>query len=240
MSDIYTTLTPMLLAYNNGITTVQRNAITNPLPSTTIYNTDTSQIEIWDGTQWNGLGKSPTPIETSLPASPNTGDQIFYNHTATGNVGSLLNMTYDGTKWRPVGSAVLCRWDANTTASQTISTTTHADITMNDYNTITFTPPFTGYYEVGQTWFRWELNSGIGMSTYFSATDGSEHYRLYYTQDWNGPYQHWRAGVSCPIVVLLNSSKTYRFTANLTYASGNTGLLVCSGGSGAYVKALST
>jgi len=71
MADIYTTLTPMLIAYNNGITTAQRNAITNPLPSTTIYNTDVNEIEIWDGTQWNGLRKSgvDNPMTSDLDAN---------------------------------------------------------------------------------------------------------------------------------------------------------------------------
>ena len=71
MAEIYTTLTPMLLAYNNGITTAERNAITNPLPSTTIYNTDVNEIEIWDGTQWNGLRKSgvDNPMTSDLDAN---------------------------------------------------------------------------------------------------------------------------------------------------------------------------
>jgi hypothetical protein len=177
------------------------------------------------------------PIVNTLPASPTSGDQILYDHNATGNIGSLLNMTYDGLKWRPIGSAVLCRWFSGL-ASQIINSTTVTNITIGDYGTVTFTPPFTGYYEIGQTWWKWELNSGIGMSTYFSSTDGTQHYKLFYTEDWNGPYQHWRAGVSSPIVYLLDSTKTYRFTANLTYAAGNQGTLLANGNT-AYVKALS-
>jgi hypothetical protein len=180
-------------------------------------------------------------IVSGFPVPPSAnlyGDQILFNFTGSGNIGALMPMIWNGTTWKVLGSTTLCRWYSGS-ANQTISQTTITNITIGDYNTITFTPPITGYYEIGQNWFKWELNSGIGMSTYFSATDGSENYRLYYTEDWNGPYQHWRAGVSSPFVALLSSSKTYRFTANITFGSGNTGTLYTSGNT-AYVKALAS
>ena len=177
-------------------------------------------------------------LVATLPVSPNYGDQVLFNFSGAGNIGALLNMIYDGIKWRPIGSATLCRWTCGS-ASQVITTLAPTNITIGDYGSITFTPPFTGYYEVGQNWFKWELNSGIGMQTLFSATDGSENYSLYYVEDWNGPYQHWRSGVSCPIVVLLQSTKTYRFTANISYPFGNQGTLIANGNT-AYVKAISS
>ena len=166
------------------------------------------------------------------------GDQILFNFTGPGNIGAYMPMIWDGLTWKVIGSTILCRWNCGL-ASQIINSTSVANITIGDYGSVTFTPPFTGYYEIGQNWFKWELNSGIGMATFFSSTDGTENYRLYYTEDWNGPYQHWRAGVSCPIVVQLQSTKTYRFTANITYAVGNQGTLIANGNS-AYVKAISS
>ena len=147
-------------------------------------------------------------------------------------------MIWNGTTWKVIGSTILCRWTCGT-ASQVITTLAPTNITIGDYGSITFTTPFTGYYEIGQNWFKWELNSGIGMQTLFSATDGSENYSLYYVEDWNGPYQHWRSGVSCPIVVLLQSTKTYRFTANISYPFGNQGTIIGNGNT-AYVKALAS
>jgi len=187
----------------------------------------------WKNNYPNIVSGFPIP-----PPAPLYGDQILFNFTGAGNIGAYMPMIWNGATWKVIGSTILCRWLCGT-SSQVINTTTQANITIGDYGSITFTPPFTGYYEVGQTWFKWELNSGIGMSTYFSATDGSEHYRLYYTEDWNGPYQHWRAGVSCPIVVQLDSTKTYRFTANISYAFGNQGTLLASGNT-AYVKAVAS
>jgi hypothetical protein len=177
-------------------------------------------------------------LVATLPVSPNYGDQVLFNFGGAGNIGALLNMIWDGIKWRPIGSAVLCRWNIGGGLSQVINSTTITNLTQGEYGTITFTPPFTGYYEVGQQMLKWEMNSGISMATYLSATDGSENWLLFYNEDWNGPYQHWRSGVSCPIVVPLQSTKTYRFTANISYAFGNQGTLSLQGF--AYVKALSS
>lgn len=185
--------------------------------------------------QW--VNSFPPITGLPLPAVPYTGQQLIYEHQALGNIGSLLPMIYDGNKWRPTGSATLQRWNCGS-ATQVFTSTTPTNVSVGDYGTITFTPPWDGYYEIGQTCYRWELNSGIGMTTMFSATDGSVHHVLYYTEDWNGPYQHWRAGVSCPIVHQLYSTKTYRFTASITYAVGNSGTINFYGT--AYVKALST
>ncbi len=186
----------------------------------------------WINNYPNIVSGFPTP-----PSSNLYGDQILFNFTGSGNIGAYMPMIWDGTTWKVIGSTILCRWFSGS-ASQVINSTAITNITTGDYGTITFTPPFTGYYEVGQTMIKWELNSGISMSTYFSATDGSENWRLYYVEDWNGPYQHWRSGVSCPIVVQLQSTKTYRFTANISFASGNTGTLNTEGT--AYVKAISS
>jgi hypothetical protein len=176
------------------------------------------------------------PITASLPSNPDTGDQIIYKHGGTGNIGSHLPMIYDGTKWQPVGEAVLCRWNSGS-ATQVFSSTSVTNVTVGDYNTVTFTPPWDGYYEISQKTGMWELNSGIGMQTMFSATDGSANYALQYIQDWNGPYQHHREGHGMPITYYLYSAKTYRFTANITYASGNTGTINFYGT--AHVRALS-
>ncbi len=91
MSDIYTTLTPMLLAYNNPITTAQRNAISNPLPATVIYNSDDSQIQVWNGTAWNPIG---------VPASPPTPAGAIMSYAGTvAPSGWLIS---DGTGYDPV------------------------------------------------------------------------------------------------------------------------------------------
>ena len=176
------------------------------------------------------------PITASLPSNPDTGDQIIYKHGGTGNIGSHLPMIYDGTKWQPAGEAVLCRWNCGS-ASQVFSVAAATNVTVGDYNTVTFTPPWDGYYEISQKTGMWELNSGIGMYTSFSATDGSAHHTLHYIQDWNGPYQHHREGHGMPIAVYLYSAKTYRFTAAITYAAGNTGTINFIGT--AHVRALS-
>jgi len=199
----------------------------------------TNQVITSQGANLPPIWKNNFPDKlTSLPVSPNFGDQFLFNFSGAGNIGALMPMIYDGINWRVIGSTILCRWFCGS-ASQVINSTSVTNITIGDYGSITFTPPITGYYEIGQNWLKWELNSGIGMSTYFSATDGSENYRLYYTEDWNGPYQHWRAGVSCPFVALLQSTKTYRFTANISYAFGNQGTLLASGNT-AYVKAVAS
>lgn len=185
----------------------------------------------------SGLAYGSTPpIVTALPSNPQFGDVVTYKHTATGNIGALLSMQYDGVNWKPVGEAILCRWNCGN-ATQVFSATAVTNVTVGDYNTVTFTPPWNGYYEISQKTGRWELNSGIGMQTLFSATDGSEHYQLHYVEDWNGPYQHHREGHGMPIVFFLSASKTYRFTANLSYAAGNTGTIDFYGT--AHVRAVS-
>ena len=202
----------------------------------------TNQVIVSQGSTLPPRWRNNYPnIVSGFPVPPSAnlyGDQILFNFTGAGNIGAYVPMIWNGATWKVTGSTTLCRWFCGS-ASQIINSTTPTNITIGDYGSITFTPPFTGYYEIGQNWFKWELNSGIGMSTYFSATDGSEYYRLFYTEDWNGPYQHWRGGVSCPFVALLQSTKTYRFTANLSYAAGNQGTLLASGNT-AYVKALSS
>jgi hypothetical protein len=175
------------------------------------------------------------PITASLPSNPDTGDQIIYKHSASGNIGAHLPMIYDGTKWQPVGQATLCRWNSGS-GTQVFSSTSVTNVTVGDYNTLTFTPPWNGYYEIGQKTGMWELNTGIGMQTMFSATDGSANYAIHYIQDWNGPYQHHREGESHPIVYYLYANKTYRFTANISYAAGNSGTINFYGT--AYVKAV--
>ena len=198
----------------------------------------TNQVLESQGANLPPIWKNNFPDKlTSLPVSPNFGDQFLLNFSGSGNIGALMPMIYDGINWRVIGSTILCRWFCGS-ASQVINSTSITNIINGDYGTITFSPPITGYYEVGQTMFKWELNSGIGMSTYFSSTDGTENWRLYYVEDWNGSYTHWRSGVSCPIVVPLQSTKTYRFTANITYAFGNQGTLFTEGT--AYVKAVSS
>ena len=179
-------------------------------------------------------------IVSGFPITPPAnlyGDQILFNFTGSGNIGAYMPMIWNGVTWKVIGSTILCRWVSGS-ASQVINSTSITNITTGDYGSRTFTPPITGYYEVGQTMFKVELNSGISVYTYLSATDGSENWRLYSTEDWNGPYQHWRAGISCPIVVPLQSTKTYRFTANLSYAVGNTATLFTAGYS--YVKAVAS
>ena len=202
----------------------------------------TNQVIVSQGSTLPPRWRNNYPnIVSGFPVPPSAnlyGDQILFNFTGAGNIGAYVPMIWNGATWKVTGSTTLCRWFCGS-ASQIINSTTPTNITIGDYGSITFTPPFTGYYEIGQNWFKWELNSGIGMSTYFYATDGSEYYRLFYTEDWNGPYQHWRGGVSCPFVALLQSTKTYRFTANLSYAAGNQGTLLASGNT-AYVKALSS
>ena len=209
----------------------------SPSTGTMIYETDTGKIMVWDGSAWVSVYPVASPsIVTSLPGSPTTGDEVIYKHSATGNIGAHLSMIYDGTKWQPVGQATLCRWNCGS-ATQVFSSTSVTNVTVGDYNTLTFTPPWDGYYEIGQKTGMWELNSGIGMYTMFSATDGSANYSIHYIQDWNGPYQHHREGESHPIVYYLYASKTYRFTATITYAAGNTGTINFIGT--AYVKAVS-
>lgn len=190
------------------------------------------QPPTWKNNYPNVVSGFPTP-----PSSNLYGDQILFNFTGSGNIGAYMPMIWDGVTWKVIGSTILCRWVSGS-ASQVINSTSITNVTTGDYGSITFTPPFTGYYEVGQTMLKWELNSGISLATYFSATDGSENWRLQYVEDWNGPYQHWRSGVSCPIVVPLQSTKTYRFTANISFASGNTATLFTAGYS--YVKAISS
>ena len=204
-----------------------------------IYETDTGKVLVWNASAWVDVYPAVLPAKTitsTLPGSPSTGDEIIYKHSATGNIGSHLPMVYDGTKWQPMGGAVLCRWNCGS-ASQVFSSTSATNVTVGDYNTVTFTPPWDGYYEISQKTRRWELNSGIGMYTNFSATDGSAHHQLHYIEDWNGPYQHHREGHGMPIAVYLYSAKTYRFTAVISYASGNTGTINFAGT--AHVRALS-
>ena len=202
----------------------------------------TNQVIVSQGSNLPPRWRNNYPnIVSGFPIPPPAnlyGDQILFNFTGAGNIGAYMPMIWNGTTWKVIGSTILCRWTCGT-ASQVITTLAPTNITIGDYGSITFTPPFTGYYEVGQSWFKWELNSGIGMQTLFSATDGSENYSLYYVEDWNGPYQHWRSGVSCPIVVLLQSTKTYRFTANISYPFGNQGTIIGNGNT-AYVKALAS
>ena len=170
-------------------------------------------------------------------APPLYGDQILFNFTGAGNIGAYMPMIWDGTTWKVIGSTILCRWNSGS-ASQVINTTGKVNITTGDYGSVTFTPPFTGYYEIGQTMEKWELNTGISLSTFFSSTDTTENYLLYYVLDWNGSYDHWRSGVSCPIVVQLQSTKTYRFKAEISFASGNQATINTLGT--AYVRAVSS
>ena len=63
MTDVHAALTPMLIAYNNPITTAERNAL-SVQPATVIYNSDDSQIQIWNGSAWEGIPLAPPGSDT--------------------------------------------------------------------------------------------------------------------------------------------------------------------------------
>ena len=174
------------------------------------------------------------PLVTQLPAFAHAGDQIVYQHTGTNNVGALLPMRHNGTAWKPLGQATLCRWSSGS-ASQVINSTAVAIMTNGDYNTVTFTPPWDGYYEIGINLQNVQLNSGIGLYVLFNSSTDTYSHQLAYFEDANGAY-HTRIPVTGPRTEYLYAAQTYRWKAVITYASGNQGTIFSAGN--AYVKAV--
>lgn len=182
--------------------------------------------------QAQALGNTP-PIVTTLPSSPQIGEVVTYKHTATGNIGAVLPMQYDGTKWLPLGQATLCRWSSGSNR-MTLTTSSIVQQTGGDYNSQTFTPPWDGWYEISQRSGMIELDTGIGIYIFFGATDGSQYIQLNYCQDFNGYIYHTRFSTPNPMTEYLYASKTYRFYVQLSYP--NTAYLNTFGN--AYVKAV--
>jgi len=174
------------------------------------------------------------PIVTQLPSNPENGDVVHYRHSAAGNIGAVLPMQYDGTKWLPLGQATLCRWSSGSNR-MTLTTSSIVQQTGGDYNSLTFTPPWDGWYEISQRSGMIELNTGIGIYIHFGATDGSQYIQLNYCQDFNGYYYHTRFSTPNPMTAYLYASKSYRFYVQLSYP--NTAYLNTFGN--AYVKAVS-
>jgi microcystin-dependent protein len=172
----------------------------------------------------SGLAYGSTPpIVTALPANPQFGDVVTYKHTATGNIGAHLPMQYDGTKWQPLGEAILARWGSG--GGQTFSSTTPTALNMGTYNTQTFTPPWDGWYEVTARVEHATLTTGIGMYYAFRSTDGAHNVTLNYVADANGYTYHTNFGFPNPQAASLSSAKTYRFYGWITYPYGNTGYM---------------
>ena len=175
------------------------------------------------------------PIVTSLPLVPQFGDQVAYQFTGTNNVGALLLMQYNGTAWKPLGQATLCRWSSGS-ASQVISSTAVANMTNGDYNTVTFTPPWDGYYEIGINLQNVQLTTGIGLYVLFNSLTDTYSHQLAYFEDANGYTYHTRIPVTGPRTEYLYAAQTYRWKSVITYASGNQGTIFSAGN--AYVKAV--
>ena len=175
------------------------------------------------------------PIVTQLPTLAQVGDQVVYQFTGTNNVGALLLMQYNGTAWKPLGQATLCRWSSGS-ASQVINSTTVANMTNGDYNTVTFTPPWDGYYEIGINLHNVRLTSGIGLYVLFNSSTDTYSHSLAYFEDVNGDVYHTKIPVTGPRTEYLYAAQTYRWKAVITYASGNQGTIFSAGN--AYVKAV--
>ena len=175
------------------------------------------------------------PIVTSLPLVPQFGDQVVYQFTGTNNVGALLLMQYNGTAWKPLGQATLCRWSSGS-ASQVINSTTVANMTNGDYNTVTFTPPWDGYYEIGINLQNVQLTTGIGLYVLFNSSTDTYSHQLAFFEDANGYTYHTKIPVTGPRTEYLYAAQTYRWKAVITYASGNQGTIFSAGN--AYVKAV--
>ncbi len=163
------------------------------------------------------------PIVTALPANPQFGDVVHYRHSGAGNIGAVLPMQYDGTKWLPLGEAILARWGSG--GGQTFSSTTPTALNVGTYNTQTFTPPWDGWYEVTARVEHATLTTGIGMYYAFRSTDGAHNVTLNYVADANGYTYHTSFGFPNPQAALLSSAKTYRFYGWITYPYGNTGYM---------------
>lgn len=185
----------------------------------------------------SGLAYGSTPpIVTALPANPQFGDVVTYKHTATGNIGALAPMQYDGVSWKPLASTILCRWSCGN-ASQTITTTSVVNITTGDYGSVSFTPPWDGWYEFAINMRNVQLTTGIGISVYLSNANFSANHEVAYFEDVNGYVYHTKIPITGPRVDYLYASNTYRWASNITYAVGNSGTLFTSGT--AYIAAVS-
>lgn len=243
--DFPSTATPITAARLNNLETgvVDANSIIVSCTSTTrpnspfvgqqIYETNTNYLRVWNGTRWQML--PPYPVVTSLPSSPITGDEAYYQYTGTNNLNNTVHIRYNGTRWMPVAASTLVRWSCGS-ASQVVNSTNVVNITTGDYNTVTFTPPWDGYYEFSIYLRNVQLNSGIGIYVYFSNANFSANYEVAYFEDANGYTYHTRIPLMGPKVEYLYASNTYRWATNITYAAGNSGTLFTAGT--AYVKAV--
>lgn len=196
----------------------------------------TTIIKAYSDVPRSGLAYGSTPpIVTALPSNPQFGEVVTYKHTATGNIGALMPMQYDGVSWKPLASTTLCRWNCGS-ASQVVNSTSVVNITTGDYNTVSFTPPWDGYYEFAINMQNVQLTTGIGISVYLSNANFSANYQVAYFEDVNGYTYHTKIPITGPRVDYLYASNTYRWATNITYAVGNSGTLLTAGT--AYIKAV--
>jgi microcystin-dependent protein len=179
--------------------------------------------------------QSSPPVVTQLPTNPAIGEEVYYLFTGTNNLGNICHIRWNGTRWTIISPTTLVRWNCGS-ASQVISTTSVVNITTGDYGTVSFTPPWDGWYEFGINLRNVQLTSGIGISVYLSNANFSANYEVAYFEDVNGNVYHTKIPITGPRVDYLYASNTYRWASSITYAVGNTGTLFTSGV--AYVKAV--
>ena len=67
-----------------SMTTTQRNALSSPPTGTMIYNTSTTQVELWTGTQW--LQVSNNPFSASGGNESTAGGYKYHTFTAPGTL----------------------------------------------------------------------------------------------------------------------------------------------------------
>ena len=65
-----------------SMTTTQRNALSSPPTGTMIYNTSTTQVELWTGTQW--LQVSNNPFSASGGNESTAGGYKYHTFTSSG------------------------------------------------------------------------------------------------------------------------------------------------------------
>ena len=115
---------------------------TSPFTGQAIYQVDTAQYLIWDGTKWSSLGGTSTLV-TSLPSSPIDGQVIDYVADSTNGIvwrfryRSASSSAY---KWEFIGGGVL---DSYVATQQSTSSTTTVGLSGPSV-----TVPFAGDYVV--------------------------------------------------------------------------------------------
>ena len=191
----------------------------SPDTGTMIYESDTGDTLIWNGSAWtypnDDLWRSPS----SAPASPQTGD-IYWSITTYGAEG----WRWSGSQWQRISDSRRVLVSATTNFSQNTGIVTWNQISVNTgvlYNSANgaFTAPYLGYYQVtamGMT------QNAAGYGLYDIYKNGGRYYPYYRGYAYNSAAGHSHFTVNGMVYCAVNDYIQIRYEGTIQrYGDGN-------------------